>query len=250
MTEETETHEGADSGKFSDEGKRFEVKWRKKSDPAPSSSPGVGENDGPADETQDVAALRRELESERERVRDLQDKWQRAAADLANLRRRTEQEKGDVEKFASMLLVQQLLPVLDNFGRALTTIPGNLQMLTWIQGVMLIERHLGAILEQQGLQPIEAQGQPFNAHFHEAIGERETSAAQAETVLQEYQKGYTMHGQVIRPALVEVAKVPSSNEKAEPRAATQQQAHESPEETSTFEGEGIAEEAEKENIGP
>jgi molecular chaperone GrpE len=289
MTEETETGEETDVGDFSDDDKRFEVKWRKKNDASP--SPSREAIDEPAvEQSSDVTSLQKELDSERERVRDLQDRWQRAAADLANLRRRTEQEKGDVEKFASMLLVQQLLPVLDNFDRALATIPGNLQMLTWIQGVMLIERHLRAILEQQGLQPIEAQGQPFNAHFHEAIGEREADEAPVETVLQEYQKGYTMHGQVIRPALVEVAKAPadvppppdvplpdvarpSMAESPPPDVARPSVAEvpppdvarpsvadpgpsdstgqpESPNKSSNLEGKEIAEEAEAENSGP
>src|SRR5206468_9187359 len=100
----------------------------------------------------------------------------------ANLRRRTEQEKGDVEKFASMLLVAELLPVLDNFERALATVPGNLSMLTWVQGVALIERHFQAILEHQGLAAIEAQGQPFNPHYHEAISEQESAEVPAGSV--------------------------------------------------------------------
>jgi molecular chaperone GrpE len=113
-----------------------------------------------------------------------------------------------MEKFASMLLVSELLPVLDNFERALATVPGNLAMLTWIQGVMLIERHMAALLEHQGLAPIEAEGQQFNPQFHEAISERETADADPGAVVQVYQKGYTMHGRIIRPALVEVARTP------------------------------------------
>src|SRR5436305_11333731 len=105
MTEETDTTTEAQSAEDP-----FEVKWRKKNErPAPT----IEQTN--AEETVDVGALRQELETERQRTRDLQDRWQRAAADLANLRRRTEQDKGEVEKFATMLLVQELLPVLDNF---------------------------------------------------------------------------------------------------------------------------------------
>jgi molecular chaperone GrpE len=238
MTDQTDTPQTPADESADD--KRFEVKWRKKE-----SSPARPPADAATLESQDVETLKRELETERQRVRDLQDRWQRAAADLANLRRRTEQERGEVEKFASMLLVQQLLPVLDNFDRALATIPGNLQMLTWIQGVMLVERHLRAILEQQGLTPIEATGQPFNTYYHEAIDERETSEAPAGTVLQEYQKGYTMHGRVIRPTLVEVARSP---------AAPQETAAPETETAATFtneaEGDEITDAAEVENVGP
>jgi molecular chaperone GrpE len=187
---------------------RFEVKWKKK---ATTTSKPV---EAPEPETQDVAAMKRELEEAQQRVRDLQDRWQRSAADLVNLRRRTEQERGEMEKFASMLLVSELLPALDNFERALATIPGNLVMLTWIQGVMLIERHVRAILEHQGLAEIDAAGQPFDPHVHEAVSERETAEKAPGTVVQVYQKGYTMHGRVIRPALVEVAREPSPQPEA------------------------------------
>lgn len=223
MTDETEnqTTTGDD---------RFEVKWRKKNEPA-SPPPPIQE-----EQVDDAATLRRELEQEQERVRTLQDRWQRAAADLANLRRRTEQERGDMEKFASMLLVAELLPVLDNFGRALQTIPGNLAGLTWIQGIMLIERHLRAILEHQGVEPIETQGKPFNPALHEAVSEKPTAESAPGTIISEYQTGYTMHGRVLRPALVEVAAAPEQTP--------------APEGTSEAEAEQIAEEAETQNAGP
>lgn len=207
------------------EADRFEVKWRKKNEPKPSTpQPEPGE---------DLAGVQRQLREEQERTKNLQERWQRAAADLANLKRRTEQERGDLEKFAGMLLVQELLPVLDNFERALATIPGNLEMLTWIQGIMLIERHLRAILERQGLQAIETAGQTFNPHLHEAVTERPTAEAAPGTIVQEYQRGYTMHGRLLRPALVEVAAAPSEVEETTPHQAEQ-----------------IAQQAETENVGP
>jgi molecular chaperone GrpE len=219
---------------------RFEVKWKKKSQ----STPKVVEAssvEGPAD----VDDLKRELEESQQRIRDLQDRWQRAAADLANLRRRTEQERGDMEKFASMLLVSELLPVLDNFERALATVPGNLEMLTWIQGVMLIERHMAALLEHQGLAPIEAEGQQFNPQFHEAISERETADAAPGAVVQVYQKGYTMHGRIIRPALVEVARAPVNQGPGDAASANADSV-----ESTDADAAEIAEQAAVENPGP
>lgn len=233
MTEEIEQNEPTPQREtVSDD--RFEVKWRKKNEPE-SKPIEIPDSEAVATEPTDVAALQRELEAERERTKTLRDRWQRAAADLANLRRRTEEDRGEMEKFSSMLLVQELLPVLDNFDRALATIPGNLAMLTWIQGVMLIERHLLAILERQGLAPIAVEGRTFTPYEMDAVSERETDEVATGTVLQEYQKGYTMHGRVIRPALVEVARAPTTP---------------APETTSTAEAEAIAEEAETENSGP
>lgn len=240
MTEDTDTATAGEETRRPDDDKRFEVKWRKKSEG--STPPPQPEKVESAQSAADVAELQRQLEAERQRSQDLHDRWQRAMADIANLRRRTEQEKSELEQIASMLLVQELLPVLDNFERALATIPGNLQMLTWIQGVMLIERHLQAILERQGVQPIVAQGQPFNAYYHEAIAERETAEVAPGTVVQEYQRGYTMHSRVIRPSLVEVARAQS--------APGEEQEAPQPESTDEAEGEEIAEEAETENIGP
>lgn len=246
MIEETDTTQPPQESESPVDDKRFEVKWRKKSG-ASSQTAEAPERAASQVEAPHVDSLQRELEAEQQRVRELQDRWQRAAADLANLRRRTEQEKVEVEKFASMLLVQQLLPVLDNFDRALDTIPGNLHMLTWIQGVMLIERHLRAILEQQGLEAIEAAGQPFNAYSHEAISEREIDEVAPGTVLQEYQKGYTMHGRVIRPTLVEVAKAPAAPTQEESPAVEDKSEATEPAETT---GDEIADEAETKNVGP
>jgi molecular chaperone GrpE len=236
MTEDTEATAAEEQQPAEDP---FEVKWRKKTE-RPSPAPTVEA------ETADAASLKQELEAERQRTKDLQERWQRAAADLANLRRRTEQDRGEVEKFATMLLVQELLPVLDNFERALSTIPGNLAMLTWIQGVALIERHLEAILQQQGLAAIEAQGQPFNPHLHEAIAEVETADAAPGTVVREYQKGYTMHGRVIRPTLVEIAREPAP---VEPEASVEASEPEA-EVTGAEPAEHIAEEAGSNNVGP
>lgn len=229
MTDETDASERTHQKPPEIDESRFEVKWTKKgsSKPAPASTP---------ETVDDADALRRQLEEAQQRVQELQDRWHRAAADLANLKRRTEQDRGDVERFANMVLVQEILPVLDNFERAITTIPGDLAMLTWIHGVILIERHLQTILERQGLGVIETQGKPFNPHEHEAIAEVVTSEQTPGTVVREYQKGYTMHGRVIRPALVEVAKPPEQEPPAESTGEEQ--------------AERIADEAETENVGP
>ncbi|GAC1445424.1 MAG: nucleotide exchange factor GrpE [Chloroflexota bacterium] len=210
--DESETQQPLPEGQTQDD-ERFEVKWRKKNEstPTPSANVDSGAQEVHTPTPDEAASLRQELEAAEQRVRELQERWHRAQADLANLRRRTEEERGETEKFASMMLVAELLPVLDNFERALSTIPGNLSMLTWIQGVVLIERHLRAILEHRGIAPIEAENQAFSPHLHEAIAERETSDSIPGTVVQVYQRGYTMHGRVLRPSLVELAKAPTTS---------------------------------------
>jgi molecular chaperone GrpE len=210
---------------------RFEVKWRKKeSSRAP--TPEITPTEGGASSAE-LEELQRQLDEERERTKDLQDKWHRSAAEVANLRRRHESEREDMEKMAGMQLVYDLLPVVDNFERAIASVPGNLARLTWIHGVMLIERQLRALLESRGVTAIESLNRPFDPHYHEAVSERETDEAAPGNVIAQYQTGYIMHGYVLRPALVEVAKAPQ----AEP-------SHDEPS------GEEIAEEAVEENVGP
>jgi len=248
MTEDTENNESNDATTPLDD-PRFEVKWRKK-EPSTASVAIEPEGTSSADAPADVAELQARLSEQEQRITDLQDKWHRAAADLVNLRRRTEQDKDDVQKFASMLLVQELLPVLDNFERAVATIPGNLAMLTWVHGVMLIERHLRAILEHRGLESIEAQGKPFSPHYHEAVSDRETDEAPPGAVLQEYQRGYTMHGRVIRPTLVELAKEPDRTDESSAPEPAQPLDESSPVTTDTEEAAEIADQAGIENAGP
>jgi molecular chaperone GrpE len=214
---------------------RFEVKWRKKDTPV-SPIPAVTPTE-PGASSADMDELRRQLDEERERTKDLQDKWHRSVAEVANLRRRHESEREDMEKMAGMQLIYDLLPVIDNFERAIASVPGNLARLTWIHGVMLIERQMRAILESRGVTAIESLNGAFDPHYHEAVSERETADASPGTVISQYQTGYTMHGYVLRPAMVEVATAPEPPRTPKPRG----------DEPS---GEEIAEEAVEENVGP
>ncbi|HZT97117.1 MAG TPA: nucleotide exchange factor GrpE [Chloroflexota bacterium] len=214
---------GSESRPAAAEQPQYERRWSKKS----SSS-------RPADVTPEQESSEDADESEKQRARadDLFDRLQRALADLANYRKRVESEREDMAKFASMLLVSELLPVLDNFDRALETLPKELEYFTWIQGVMLVERQLRAILERQGVEPIKAVGEKFNPSLHEAIVEEESSEAAPGTVIGELQTGYTMYGRVLRPTLAKVAKAlsaePSQSTPAEPEPGQAEDVEQSP----------------------
>jgi molecular chaperone GrpE len=153
--------------------------------------------------------LMKELEQERSKAREYLENWQRAEAELRNYRRRVDQERADLSKQANSRLIQRLLPVVDDFERALATVPSNLQILTWIQGVVHIYRKLMTVLEQEGVRPIDALGKPFDPKYHEAILYEEGSDGTADHVVAELQRGYMLHDRVIRPALVKVGKLPS-----------------------------------------
>jgi molecular chaperone GrpE len=145
------------------------------------------------------------FKAEQAKADDYFAKWQRAAADLANMRRRHEQERQEYMKQANAMLIAELLPVLDSFDRALASMPPDLRELTWIDGIVLVERQLRMVLERAGLRPIEAEGKPFNPTEHEALLHEESDKPE-DTVISELQKGYKLHDRVLRPALVKVAK--------------------------------------------
>lgn len=165
---------------------------------------GVGEESQAATEApEDLETLRAQLAEERGKAERFLANWQRAQADFLNLKRRTEQERGEASKFANAMLMLNLLPVLDDLERALDNVSTKLAGLTWVDGIVLIYRKLLATLETHGLARIEAVGQDFDPNLHEAIlfGEGEEGK-----VLEELQKGYKLHDRVIRPAMVRVGK--------------------------------------------
>jgi molecular chaperone GrpE len=141
-----------------------------------------------------------------EHLRDLQ----RLAAEFSNYRKRADQEKSEVVRYANADLIRRLLTVLDSFDRALETLPPELQRFSWVEGIWLVERQFRAILEQEGLVPIVVTGRPFDPYEMEAVMFDETTAVPEGHVVSEMQKGYKLHDRVIRPALVKLAKAPEA----------------------------------------
>ncbi len=152
-------------------------------------------------EAEDVEALRQALAEERTKAEDYLANWQRTQADFINYKRRNEQERAELNKFANSVLILGFLPILDDLERALESIPPRLAQLTWIDGIRLIERKFRANLEAQGLSLIKALGEPFDPKFHEAV--RQDKGKQG-MVIEEVQKGYMLHDRVIRPTMVVV----------------------------------------------
>lgn len=144
-----------------------------------------------------------ELEQLKQANAGLQDRVLRLQAEFDNFRKRTERERLEDSEFAGKLTIAALLPVLDDFERALKAGAGAENEL--VRGIELIYARMVELLKKQGLEPIEAVGKPFDPHEHEAIGRVETSEHEDGTVLQEYQKGYRFKGRLLRPAMVQVA---------------------------------------------
>jgi len=155
------------------------------------------------EEVEDVETLRQAIADEKEKAERYFANWQRSQADLANYKQRSEQEKRESIEFANSTLIYNLLPIVDDLERAFATVPAEIDASNWTAGVRLIYNKLKSILETQGLTEIQAEGQPFDPHLHEAVMQQEGWEGM---VIQEIQKGYRLREKVIRPSLVIVGK--------------------------------------------
>ncbi len=134
-----------------------------------------------------------------------QNRYLRAQADFDNFRRRTLKEKEELAQYATSKLVGELLPVLDNFQRALQTSGDAAQSDSFAKGVDMIYRQLFQVLEAEGLKAMEPIGQPFDPEHHQAIMQVETDEYEEGIVVEVMQPGYWLKDKVIRPAMVKVS---------------------------------------------
>jgi molecular chaperone GrpE len=175
------------------------------SDPQPGdSSHDRGAQTEPADPPAATGRVAPELEAARAEAQATFAQYQRLAADFENYKRRTRQELADRTQYANEELVLKLLPILDNFRRALEHAPANLDR-SWFEGIKLVARQFEDVLQAQGVSHIPAVGEKFDPSQHEAIAQEETDEHEEGTVVEEMQPGYRLHNRVLRPTLVKVA---------------------------------------------
>lgn len=149
--------------------------------------------------TSDLDALRREAQANLEG-------WQRSRAEFVNYKKRTDREIKESRDKAALDTLSKLLPLIDDFDRAVQSIPEDLKTHPWVSGTALILRKFDKLLEELAVQRIEPTGQPFDPRFHEAIGtDASTDEIPAGHVTVTLQKGYISGERVLRPALVRVA---------------------------------------------
>ncbi|MEO8286815.1 MAG: nucleotide exchange factor GrpE [Chloroflexota bacterium] len=167
-------------------------------------------NDIPIEpEVQNDNDISTEQAQQRDMAAEYLDALQRERASFINFRRRADQEKAEMAQYATANLVKKLLPVVDDFDRALAAIPDQERKSNkWVEGIELIARKLHNVLEQEGVEPIEALGQPFDPNVHEAVAFDDNSDGgdHADTVAEVYSKGYKMKDRVLRPAMVKVSR--------------------------------------------
>jgi molecular chaperone GrpE len=155
-------------------------------------------------ETDEVARLRAELAEK-------QDKVLRTLAEMDNLRRRTQRERDEYVKFANESLIKDLIPVLDNFDRALQAAGTSTDAAKVVEGVELIRRELLRVLERAGVTRYSALGEAFDPTRHEATARVVSVDQPADTVVGEITPGYLLNGRVLRAAQVAVAAAPDED---------------------------------------
>ncbi|MGA2738262.1 MAG: nucleotide exchange factor GrpE [Bryobacteraceae bacterium] len=152
-----------------------------------------------------IAALTAERDQLAAEKTDLKDRLLRALADFDNFRRRAERDRSEYVQFAAMEILRDLIPILDDFRRALKIETADKE---YAKGIELIAQRLFETLKKAGLEPIEAAGKPFDPNLHQAVDRVQSEELPDQTVLEEYQSGYNFKGKLLRPAMVKVAVKP------------------------------------------
>ncbi|MGH2592670.1 MAG: nucleotide exchange factor GrpE [Anaerolineae bacterium] len=133
--------------------------------------------------------------------------WQRARAEFANYKKRSDAERSQLVFLTGVKIVEKMLPVIDDFDRAIANLPDDLKDNGWIDGVLMTRRKLIGLLEDEGVTPISVKpGDAFDPAIHEAVTHEESEEFAAGQIIAELQKGYRIDERVLRPALVRVAR--------------------------------------------
>jgi len=138
----------------------------------------------------------------------LLDQHQRLAAEYDNARKRLERDKAEFSQWAAEDVLRGLLPIMDSFDRALESVATLSQDSPVAAGIRLIHRQLVQLLERQGVERIQTIGEPFDPHRHEAVLRVESQDQPEDSIVEEVQSGYVLHGRVLRPAMVKIAQSP------------------------------------------
>ena len=157
------------------------------------------------EEEEAALTLQEQLEQAEARAAEYLDGWQRARAEFANARKRLEKARVEARRAATVDVVSKLLPILDDFERALQNVPEEIAEDQWFEGIALINRKLRGLIEDEKIERIEAVGQPFDPNFHEAVLQEASDEYESGVVIKELQPGYKLDERVIRPAMVIVA---------------------------------------------
>lgn len=159
--------------------------------------------------TEDIEKLKKDLEDAKAKCEEYLNGWKRERADFLNYKKDEMERIGELAKYANTEIILKIIPILDNIYLAETHVPEELKNHKWIHGFTAIKNQLCEFLKKEGIEPIETGGQKFDANLMESVGEVESPRSDiglTGSVVEEVQKGYTMHGKLIRVAKVKISK--------------------------------------------
>lgn len=174
------------------------------------SRPGDVEQSGASDETGE-SGLRAQIETLKEELTLAQEQALRAAAEAQNIRRRAEQDVEKAHKFGLEKFIGDILPVADNLERAISAAESSGEDIKAVtEGVELTLKTLLDALKRHNVEPLDPLGEPFDPQLHQAMTIVEKADVEPGTVVNVFQRGYTLHGRLVRPAMVVVSKAPEA----------------------------------------
>lgn len=176
----------------------------KEEDQAPESIETPVTEGGAAQE--ELQNLREELDSTQAKADEYLDGWQRARAEFANYKRRIDREQSQVYQVATANIIKRFLDILDDLERALKNRPQDEEGAAWAEGIELIYRKFVAVLEAEGVKPMQADGEVFDPNLHEAISQEENEDFESGQIIEVVKRGYYLDDRVLRPAMVRVAR--------------------------------------------
>ena len=150
--------------------------------------------------------LQEQIRLKDEEIANQKDTFLREKAELENFKKRLTKEKDDFVQFANERLLQELIQIEDNLERALEVPNATLESLK--EGVEMIQKQFSIFLKNQKVEPIEAIGKPFDPTLHEVLNQQESEEHEENSVIEQYSKGYTLNGRILRPAKVVISKKP------------------------------------------
>jgi len=156
--------------------------------------------------SESLEQLQADLEIAEQRAVEAEAGWQRARADFANLKRRSEEERAESANIAGDRLLIRVLDLADDFDLAVEHVPDEARGSPWVEGISAIDRKLRALLEAEGITAMGGEGEPFDPQTQQAISYEDTTDAPDGTVIKVLQRGFTIRDRVLRPALVAVAR--------------------------------------------
>lgn len=177
-------------------------------------TPVAGEGEPESGTSGDIEELKKQLDETRKQADSYKDQLLRLAAEFENFRKRTEVEKAEFVKYSHEKIIKDLLPILDDFERALANGKKSSDFDAFYKGVEMIRQKLQKVFEEKGVKPIESLGKEFDVMYHDVLMQMQKPGVAPHTIVEEVERGYTLHGKVIKHAKVVVAAEPSGDDES------------------------------------